>query len=134
MTLTMGTGATTLSTYELHVGAHAHRRRRLSGDDVYFAIFAGHLARRVGGLVGPLPRWRGDVTDIVRGTSRPAPTSSWSASVTSTTRATTTAAASRATTLRSPLRAPRRSDGASTPAAAVALALAGLAGGLALFL
>ena len=38
--LTMGTGAT--STYELHIGAHAHRRR-LSGDDVYFAIFAGHL-------------------------------------------------------------------------------------------
>ena len=37
--LTMGTGATT--TYELHVGAHSHRRR-LSGDDVYFAIFAGH--------------------------------------------------------------------------------------------
>ena len=40
VTLTMGTGATT--TYELHVGAHSHRRR-LSGDDVYFAIFAGHL-------------------------------------------------------------------------------------------
>ena len=39
VTLTMGTGATT--TYELHVGAHSHRRR-LSGDDVYFAIFAGH--------------------------------------------------------------------------------------------
>ena len=39
VTLTMGTGATT--TYELHVGAHSHRRR-LSGDDVYFAIFAWH--------------------------------------------------------------------------------------------
>ena len=39
VTLTMGTGATT--TYELHVGAHSHRRR-LSGDDVYFAIFAEH--------------------------------------------------------------------------------------------
>ena len=37
--LTMGTGAT--STYELHIGAHAHRRR-LSGDDVYVAIFAEH--------------------------------------------------------------------------------------------
>ena len=40
VTLTMGTGAT--STYELHIEEHAHRRR-LSGDDVYFAIFAGHL-------------------------------------------------------------------------------------------
>jgi len=40
VTLTMGAGATT--TYELHVGAHNHARR-LSGDDVYFAIFAGHL-------------------------------------------------------------------------------------------
>ena len=39
VTLTMGTGAT--STYELHIGAHAHRRR-LSGDDVYVAIFAEH--------------------------------------------------------------------------------------------
>ena len=39
VTLTMGTGAT--STYELHIEEHAHRRR-LSGDDVYFAIFARH--------------------------------------------------------------------------------------------
>ena len=40
--LTMNTDTTALSTYEIHIGAHAHRRR-LSGDDVYFAIFAGHL-------------------------------------------------------------------------------------------
>ena len=39
VTLTPGTGAT--STYGLHIEEHAHRRR-LSGDDVYFAIFAGH--------------------------------------------------------------------------------------------
>ena len=39
VTLQMGTGAT--STYELHIEEHAHRRR-LSGDDVYFAIFARH--------------------------------------------------------------------------------------------
>ena len=39
--LTMNTDTTALSTYEIHIGAHAHRRR-LSGDDVYFAIFAGH--------------------------------------------------------------------------------------------
>ena len=42
--LTMNTDTTALSTYEIHIEEHAHRlRRRLSGDDVYFAIFAGHL-------------------------------------------------------------------------------------------
>ncbi len=40
VTLQMGTGAT--STYELHIGAHDHRRRLSGDDEVYFAIFAGH--------------------------------------------------------------------------------------------
>ena len=41
VTLTMNIDTTALSTYELHIEEHAHRRR-LSGDDVYFAIFARH--------------------------------------------------------------------------------------------
>merc|ERR1712224_343021 len=40
--LTMNTDTTALSTYEIHIEEHAHRRKR-SGDDGYFAIFAGHL-------------------------------------------------------------------------------------------
>ncbi len=42
VTLTMNTDTTALSTYEIHIEEHNHARR-LSGDDVYFAIFAGHL-------------------------------------------------------------------------------------------
>ena len=41
VTLTMNTDTTALSTYEIHIEEHNHARR-LSGDDVYFAIFAGH--------------------------------------------------------------------------------------------
>ena len=39
--LTMNTDTTATSTYELHIEEQPHRRR-LSGDDVYFAIFARH--------------------------------------------------------------------------------------------
>ena len=41
VTLTMNTDTTALSTYELHIEEQPHRRR-LSGDDVYVAIFAEH--------------------------------------------------------------------------------------------
>ena len=125
VTLTMGTGATT--TYELHVGAHSHRRR-LSGDDVYFAIFAGH----------GIDEWEDSSVHFLKCGAGTSPTSC--GDVTAGTdielecvgdvdhsghdHGRRLAACPK----------PALSDGASKPAAAVALALAGLAGGLALFL
>ena len=127
--LTMGTGAT--STYELHIGAHAHRRR-LSGDDVYFAIFAGHGiaewedssahflkcgAAACGDVAASADielECVGDVDHAGHDHGRRLSGDHEEAAPT--------------------CAKPSSSDGASTPAAAVALALAGLAGGLALFL
>ena len=133
VTLTMGTGATT--TYELHVGAHSHRRR-LSGDDVYFAIFAGH----------GIDEWEDSSVHFLKCGAGTSPTSC--GDVTAGTdielecvgdvdhsghdhgRRLSGDHEEAAPTCAKP----SLSDGASTPAAAVALALAGLAGGLALFL
>ena len=131
VTLQMGTGAT--STYELHIEEHAHRRR-LSGDDVYFAIFAGYGisewedssahflkcgASAACGDVFPGADIElecvGDVDHAGHDHGR---------RLSGDHDHETTATCAK----------PSLSDGASTPAAAVALALAGLAGGLALLL
>ena len=130
--LTMNTDTTALSTYEIHIGAHAHRRR-LSGDDVYFAIFAGHgiaewedssahfLKCGAGAACGDAAAGAdielecvGDVDHAGHDHGRRLSGDHEEAAPT--------------------CAKPSLSDGASTPAAAVALALAGLAGGLALFL
>ena len=129
--LTMNTDTTTLSTYEIHIEEHAHRLRRLSGDDVYFAIFAGHGLTAEWRLVGPLPQVR-------RGDGHRAGTSAGDDielecvgdvdhSGHDHGRRLSGDHAAVAPTCPTP-----DSDGASKPA--VALALAGLAGGLALFL
>ena len=87
VTLQMGTGAT--STYELHIEEHAHRRR-LSGDDVYVAIFAEHGSGRT-----RRPTSSSAARRRRAGRSSPAPTSSWSVSVKSTRATPTATAASR---------------------------------------
>ena len=128
--LTMGTGAT--STYELHIGAHAHRRR-LSGDDVYFAIFAGH----------GIAEWEDSSAHFLKCGAAACGDVAASADIelecvgdvdhaghdhgrrlSGDHDHETTATCAK----------PSLSDGASKPFAAAALALAGLAGGLALFL
>ena len=120
------------SHWELHIGAHAHRRR-LSGDDVYVAIFAEHGiaewedssahflkcgASAACGDVFPGADIElecvGDVDHSGHDHGRRLSGDHEEAAPT--------------------CAKPSLSDGASTPAAAVALALAGLAGGLALFL
>ena len=126
----MGTGATT--TYELHVGAHSHRRR-LSGDDVYFAIFAGH----------GIAEWEDSSAHFLKCGAAACGDVAASADIelecvgdvdhaghdhgrrlSGDHDHETTATCAK----------PSLSDGASKPFAAAALALAGLAGGLALFL
>ena len=105
------------SHWELHFEEHAHRRR-LSGEDVFVAIFAehdlhaefestasGHYLTTAAG-VDVEPECDGEVDHSGHDHGR------------------RLAACPKHS----------ESDGASTPAAAVALALAGLAGGLALFL
>ena len=128
--LTMGTGAT--STYELHIRAHAHRRR-LSGDDVYFAIFAGH----------GIAEWEDSSAHFLKCGAAACGDVAASADIelecvgdvdhaghdhgrrlSGDHDHETTATCAK----------PSLSDGASKPFAAAALALAGLAGGLALFL
>ena len=130
--LTMNTDTTALSTYEIHIGAHAHRRR-LSGDDVYFAIFAGH----------GIAEWEDSSAHFLKCGAAACGDVAASADIelecvgdvdhaghdhgrrlSGDHDHETTATCAK----------PSLSDGASTPAAAVALALAGLAGGLALFL
>ena len=131
--LTMNTDTTALSTYEIHIGAHAHRRR-LSGDDVYFAIFAGH----------GIAEWEDSTTHFLKcGTGGACGDAAASADIelecvgdvdhaghdhgrrlSGDHDHETTATCAK----------PSLSDGASKPFAAAALALAGLAGGLALFL
>ena len=114
--LVMSTTAAT-SHWELHFEEHAHRRR-LSGEDVFVAIFAehdlhaefestasGHYLTTAAG-VDVEPECDGEVDHSGHDHGR------------------RLAACPKHS----------ESDGASTPAAAVALALAGLAGGLALFL
>ena len=131
VTLTMGTGATT--TYELHVGAHSHRRR-LSGDDVYFAIFAGHgiaewedssahfLKCGTGGPCGDVAASADIELECVGDVDHAGHDHGRRLSGDHDHETTATCAK------------PSLSDGASKPFAAAALALAGLAGGLALFL
>ena len=130
--LTMNTDTTALSTYEIHIEEHSHARR-LSGDDVYFAIFAGHgidewedssahfLKCGAGAACGDAAAGAdielecvGDVDHAGHDHGRRLSGDHEEAAPT--------------------CAKPSSSDGASTPAAAVALALAGLAGGLALFL
>ena len=131
--LTMNTDTTALSTYEIHIGAHAHRRR-LSGDDVYFAIFAGH----------GIAEWEDSSAHFLKcGASAACGDVLASADIelecvgdvdhaghdhgrrlSGDHDHETTATCAK----------PSLSDGASKPFAAAALALAGLAGGLALFL
>ena len=130
VTLTMGAGATT--TYELHVGAHNHARR-LSGDDVYFAIFAGH----------GIAEWEDSSAHFLKCGAAACGDVAASADIelecvgdvdhaghdhgrrlSGDHDHETTATCAK----------PSLSDGASKPFAAAALALAGLAGGLALFL
>ena len=130
--LTMNTDTTALSTYEIHIGAHAHRRR-LSGDDVYFAIFAGH----------GIAEWEDSSAHFLKCGAAACGDVAASADIelecvgdvdhaghdhgrrlSGDHDHETTATCAK----------PSLSDGASKPVAAAALALAGLAGGLALFL
>ena len=130
--LTMNTDTTALSTYEIHIGAHAHRRR-LSGDDVYFAIFAGH----------GIAEWEDSSAHFLKCGAAACGDVAASADIelecvgdvdhaghdhgrrlSGDHDHETTATCAK----------PSLSDGASKPVAAAALALAGLAGGLALLL
>ena len=131
--LTMNTDTTALSTYEIHIGAHAHRRR-LSGDDVYFAIFAGHgiaewedssahfLKCGTGGPCGDVAASADIELECVGDVDHAGHDHGRRLSGDHDHETTATCAK------------PSLSDGASKPFAAAALALAGLAGGLALFL
>ena len=133
--LTMNTDTTALSTYEIHIEEHAHRlRRRLSGDDVYFAIFAEHgiyawedssahfLKCGAGAACGDVAAGADIELECVGDVDHAGHDHGRRLSGDHEEAAPTCAKPSLS------------SDGASTPAAAVALALASLAGGLALFL
>ena len=132
VTLTMGAGATT--SYELHVGAHAHRRRLSGDDEVYFAIFAGHgidewedssahfLKCGAGAVCGDVAAGADIELECVGDVDHAGHDHGRRLSGDHDHETTATCAK------------PSLSDGASKPFAAAALALAGLAGGLALFL
>ena len=120
--LTMNTDTTALSTYEIHIGAHAHRRR-LSGDDVYFAIFAGH----------GIAEWEDSSAHFLKCGAAACGDVAASADIELECVGDVDHAGHDHETTATCAK-PSLSDGASKPFAAAALALAGLAGGLALFL